>query len=225
MEKLTKRLVLLSITFVLFFLYYKFELYKIINFDYLKLNYDILQNYYSNNPLKTILIYFICYILITSFSIPGANILSLFGGALFGFYKGLIVVSFASSFGATFAFLISRYLFRDYIEYKFSNLYQKIKEGMVKDENVYLLSLRLIPIFPFFAINALMGLTRISVLKYYIISQLGMLPGTAVYINAGNGLKSINKLQDVMKLDVLFSLILLGIFPIIIKRLMRKKMS
>lgn len=223
MGELIKRFTFLFIILFIVFLYNKLGLNYIIDLDFFRKNFQLFEQYYLNNSLKTTVVYFIFYVFITSLSIPGANILTIIGGALFGFIKGLIIVSFASSIGATLAFLLSRYFFREFVSAKFPKYDQIIKEGISKNEVYYLLSLRLIPMFPFYAINAVMGLTSIGVFKYYIVSQLGMLLGTAVYVNAGKSLNEINQIQDIMRFDILITLILMGILPIIVMQFKKKK--
>jgi len=160
--------------------------------------------------------------MITAFSIPGAAVVTLLGAALFGFWNSLLLVSFASAIGATLAFLSSRYLLRDWIQTKFGDKLATINKGVEKDGAFYLFSLRLIPVFPFFLINLLMGLTPMSVSRYYITSQIGMLPGTAVFLNAGTQLAEIDSLSGIVSPSVLLSFALLGVFPIIAKWLMNK---
>ena len=148
---------------------------------------------------------------------PGAAILTLGAGALFGFGWGLLLASFASSIGATLAFLASRFLLRDWVKNTFSKKLESIDKGVEKDGAFYLLSLRLVPIFPFFIINLVMGVTSIKTWTYYWVSQLGMLIGTAVYVNAGTQLVEINQLSDIISTDLILSFVLLGIFPILAK--------
>ena len=166
--------------------------------------------------------YFIAYVAITAFSIPGAAVVTLLGAALFGFWTSLILVSFASTIGATLAFLSSRYLLRDWVQSKFGDKLNAINQGVERDGAFYLFSLRLIPVFPFFLINLLMGLTPISTLRFYLVSQLGMLPGTAVYLNAGTQLAQIETLSGIVSPTVLASFALLGLFPVIAKWIMGK---
>lgn len=151
-----------------------------------------LANYIDAHLLQAALIYFLVYVLLTAFSIPGATVVTLLGAALFGFWLSLLLASFASTIGATLAFLSSRFLLRDWVQAKFADKLQTINQGIERDGAFYLLSLRLIPIFPFFLINLVMGLTPISTWRYYWVSQLGMLPGTAVYLNAGTQLAEIS---------------------------------
>ncbi|EHS1089195.1 TVP38/TMEM64 family protein [Vibrio cholerae] len=181
-----------------------------------------LANYIDAHLLQAALIYFLVYVLLTAFSIPGATVVTLLGAALFGFWLSLLLASFASTIGATLAFLSSRFLLRDWVQAKFADKLQTINQGIERDGAFYLLSLRLIPIFPFFLINLVMGLTPISTWRYYWVSQLGMLPGTAVYLNAGTQLAEISSLGEIVSLPVLASFVLLGVFPIVVKWLMGK---
>ncbi|QFT09377.1 TVP38/TMEM64 family protein [Vibrio sp. THAF190c] len=182
----------------------------------------LLNDYIESNFVVAAATYFILYIMITSFSIPGAAVVTLLGAALFGFWTSLLLVSFASTIGATLAFLSSRFLLRDWVQGKFGDKLSTINQGVEKDGAFYLFSLRLIPVFPFFLINLLMGLTPISVGRYYLTSQLGMLPGTAVYLNAGTQLAEIDSLSGIVSPSVLLSFALLGVFPIAAKWIMGK---
>ncbi|AOW82355.1 TVP38/TMEM64 family protein [Vibrio mimicus] len=181
-----------------------------------------LASYIDAHLLQAALIYFVVYVLLTAFSIPGATVVTLLGAALFGFWLSLLLASFASTIGATLAFLSSRFLLRDWVQSKFAEKLLTINQGVERDGAFYLLSLRLIPVFPFFLINLVMGLTPISTWRYYWVSQLGMLPGTAVYLNAGTQLAEISSLGEIISLPVLASFVLLGVFPIIVKWLMGK---
>ncbi len=182
----------------------------------------LLGEYIENNFLLASLIYFIAYIVVTAFSIPGAAVVTLLGAALFGFFTSLILVSFASSIGATLAFLSSRFLLRDWVQSKFGSKLDTINQGIKKDGSFYLFSLRLIPVFPFFLINLLMGLTPISTIRFYLVSQIGMLPGTMVYLNAGTQLANIDSLSGIVSPGVLASFVLLGLFPVITKWIMKR---
>lgn len=182
----------------------------------------LLNESIESNFAVAALTYFIAYILITAFSIPGAAVVTLLGAALFGFWTSLALVSFASTIGATLAFLSSRFLLRDWVQNKFGEKLETINKGVEQDGAFYLFSLRLIPVFPFFLINLLMGLTPMKVSKYYLTSQLGMLPGTAVYLNAGTQLAEIDSLSGIVSPSVLLSFALLGLFPIIAKWVMAK---
>ncbi|KIN11515.1 TVP38/TMEM64 family protein [Vibrio mytili] len=183
-----------------------------------------LNAYIDKNFILAAAVYFFTYIVVTALSIPGAAVVTLLGAALFGFWSSLLLVSFASTIGATVAFLSSRYLLQEWVQNKFGKKLEAINNGVKKDGSFYLLSLRLIPVFPFFLINLLMGLTPMSVGRFYLISQIGMLPGTAVYLNAGTQLASIESLSDAASPSILASLALLGLFPIIIKWVMMRFM-
>jgi pyruvate/2-oxoglutarate dehydrogenase complex dihydrolipoamide dehydrogenase (E3) component/uncharacterized membrane protein YdjX (TVP38/TMEM64 family) len=161
--------------------------------------------------------YFVIYVLVTALSLPGAAIMTLAGGALFGLWQGLLLVSFASSIGATLAFLVARFLLRDTVEQRFGERLKAIDRGIERDGAFYLFTLRLVPIFPFFIINLVMGLTRLRIWTFYWISQVGMLAGTAVYVNAGTQLAAIEQMSDILSLELLLSFVLLGIFPWIAK--------
>ena len=190
--------------------------------DNAKLKQAELSSFIESNFFIAIALYFVSYVAITALSIPGAAVVTLLGAALFGFWISLALVSFASTIGATLAFLSSRYLLRDWVQKKFGNKLTAVNQGVEKDGPFYLFSLRLIPVFPFFLINLLMGLTPISTIRFYLVSQLGMLPGTAVYLNAGTQLAQIDSLAGIVSPAVLLSFALLGIFPIIVKWIMKK---
>ncbi|MCK6261962.1 TVP38/TMEM64 family protein [Vibrio sp. ZSDE26] len=177
-----------------------------------------LAQFIDANFLFAALSYFAIYIVITALSIPGAAVVTLLGAALFGFWTSLLLVSFASTIGATLAFLSSRFLLKEWVQNKFGEKLNTINEGIEKDGAFYLFSLRLIPVVPFFLINLLMGLTPISAVRFYLVSQLGMLPGTAVYLNAGTQLSQIDNLSGIVSFPVILSFVLLGLFPIITKK-------
>lgn len=181
-----------------------------------------LTSFIDNNFTLAASIYFVTYIAVTAFSIPGALVVTLLGAALFGFWTSLILVSFSSTIGATLAFLSSRYLLRDWVQSKFGDKLSAFNQGIERDGAFYLFSLRLIPVFPFFLINLLMGLTPITTLRFYLVSQIGMLPGTAVYLNAGTQLAQIESLSGIVSPSVLVSFALLGLFPIVAKWIMSK---
>ncbi|EPS3398903.1 TVP38/TMEM64 family protein [Vibrio vulnificus] len=181
-----------------------------------------LNSFIEENFLFASISYFVIYVGLTAFSVPGATVVTLLGAALFGFWYSLLLVSFASTIGATIAFLSSRYLLKDSVQARFGDKLSAINQGVEKDGAFYLFSLRLIPVFPFFLINLLMGLTPISIGRYYLTSQIGMLPGTAVYLNAGTQLADINSLSGILSPTVLASFALLGVFPIAVKWIMSK---
>ncbi len=200
-------------------LYRHFELGQLLTLDNLKASRDALVGRYQAQPLATALIFFGVYVVATALSIPGATVLTLAAGAIFGLGTGLLVVSFASSIGALLAFLVSRYLLRDVVQARFGRQLAPINEGLKRDGVWYLLTLRLVPLFPFWLINLLMGLTPMPALRFYLASQVGMLAGTAVYVNAGTQLASINAPGDVFSPGLLGSFVLLGVFPLLAKSL------
>jgi len=181
-----------------------------------------LADYIDSNFALAASVYFLAYVAITAFSIPGAAVVTLLGAALFGFWTSLVLVSFASTIGATLAFLSSRFLLREWVQSKFGDKLNAINQGIEHDGAFYLFSLRLIPVFPFFLINLLMGLTPLSTARFYLVSQLGMLPGTAVYLNAGTQLAQIESLSGIVSPSVLLSFALLGLFPVCAKWVMTK---
>ena len=178
---------------------------------------DTFTQQIEQNPIVSIGVFFAVYVAVTALSLPGAAILTLAAGALFGLTQGFIIVSFASSVGATLAFLVARFILRDTVRKRFSEKLKKIDEGVEKQGAFYLFTLRLVPVFPFFLINMLMGLTSIKTWTFYWVSQLGMLAGTVVYVNAGTQLAQIESLSGIVSPGLIFSFILLGIFPWIAK--------
>lgn len=175
----------------------------------------------AQSPWLTALAVFLMYVVVVALSLPGATIMTLAIGALFGFWVGALLVSFAATIGATLAFLASRYVLRDLVQKRFGDKLKGINEGMAKDGALYLFLLRLMPIFPFFLINLLMGLTHIRTATFYWVSQLGMLAGTLVYVNAGTQLAHIDSLSGILSPAVLLSFALLGVFPLVAKRIGR----
>lgn len=215
-----KKKIVLAIFIALILIIVKYlGLDQYLTFDYIKNNQQMFNNYYLEHQLVTILGFAAVYILTTSLSIPGATLLTLLGGGIFGFMHGLVIVSFASTLGATLAFLLSRILFKDIIEKKFSNKIKMINAGVEKEGAFYLFSLRLVPIVPFFLINIGMGLTKIKVSTFFLVSQFGMLAGTAVYVNAGVQLSKLESLAGIISPSLLGSFVFLGIFPLVAKKL------
>jgi len=219
MNKLIPKLILVLVIVGLIASFFIFDLAQYLNLDYLKEQKTALTDYYELNRALVIAIYFITYVAMAALSLPGAAILTLAGGAIFGFVTGTIVVSFASTIGATFAFLVARYLLGDYVQKKFKDKLKKINREVEKDGAFYLFTLRLVPLFPFWLINLMMGLTPMKVIPYFIVSQIGMLAGTMVYVNAGKELSKIESLKDILSPTLIGSFILLGIFPLLTKKL------
>lgn len=186
------------------------------------------QGLYQQAPLKTAGLFFLIYVVITALSIPGAALMTLIAGAVFGLSQGLIIASFASSIGATLAFLISRWLLKDWVQKKFSSYLERVNQGIEKDGAFYLFTLRLIPLVPFFAINLLMGIMPITAWRFYWVSQLGMFAGTAVYVNAGAELAAVINQQNgfsvgaIMTPSLLLAFALLAAFPWIARTLLNR---
>ena len=166
-------------------------------------------------PVQSAALYFALYVLISAFSIPGAALLTLLGGALFSFWEGMVLVPFASTLGATLAMLASRYVLRDWVQRRFAKPMQTVNEGVKRDGAFYLFALRLMPVFPFFLVNLLCGLTSLGVARYWWVSQLAMLPATVVFLNAGRELGQLTSLRDILSPGVLIAFTLLGLLPLI----------
>jgi uncharacterized membrane protein YdjX (TVP38/TMEM64 family) len=196
-----------------------FHIDRYLTLSFLKGSLDSLKSLYESHRIMVITGYFIIYVLTTSLSLPGASPLGIAGGALFGFWTATIVVSFASTIGATLACLVSRFLLRDWIQNKFGDRIKKVNEGVEKEGAFYLFTLRLIPVFPFWLINLAMGLTKMSLFKFYWVSQIGMLPGTMVFVNAGKELAKIESVKGILSPGLIISFTLIGIFPIMVKKL------
>ncbi len=219
-SNLIKKLVIVGVILVLIILFKIFGLGQYLTLDYLKAQQAAFTALYTAQPVTVISVYMLIYIVVTALSLPGAVVMTLAGGAMFGLVTGTIVVSFASTIGATLACLVARYLLRDGVQKKFGDKLVKINEGMEKEGGFYLFSLRLVPIFPFFIINLVMGLTSIPLRTFFWVSQLGMLPGTIVYVNAGKELAKIDSLSGILSPGLLLSFILLGLLPIITKKML-----
>ena len=212
------KIAFISLIALLIFIFFYFGLHQYANLDSLKAQQAIITEYNNTAPLTAALIFFTVYIVITGLSLPGAAIMTLAGGAVFGLLKGTLLVSFASTIGATLAFLISRYLFREPLQQRFAERLHVINQGIEKDGAFYLFTLRLVPAFPFFIVNLIMGLTPIKTLTFFIVSQVGMLAGTIVYVYAGTQLAQINALNDIFSPELIIAFTLLGLFPLIAKK-------
>lgn len=197
-----------------------FDLGRFLSLEALRQSQDALAAQYAANPWGLRAAYFALYVLVASLSLPGAVILTLAGGGVFGLGWGLLLVSFASSLGATVSFLAARFVLRDVVQARFGARLADINQGVARDGALYLFSLRLIPVVPFFVINLAMGLTTMRTRTFYWVSQLGMLAGTAVYVNAGTRLAELQSLQDVASPQLLGAFVLLGVFPLVAKALM-----
>ena len=200
--------------------YFVFDLGQYFSLGYLKSQQAAIDAVYRNNPLQTVAVFFLVYVAVTGLSLPGATIMTLAAGAIFGLLWGTIIVSFASSIGATLSFAASRFVLKDSVQAKFGDKLRAINAGIDKDGAFYLFTLRLVPAFPFFIINLVMGLTPIRLPTFYWISQLGMLAGTIVYVNAGTEVARIDRLSGILSPTLLASFTLLGLFPLIAKKLL-----
>jgi pyruvate/2-oxoglutarate dehydrogenase complex dihydrolipoamide dehydrogenase (E3) component/uncharacterized membrane protein YdjX (TVP38/TMEM64 family) len=197
--------------------FFAFDLGSLLTLENLKARQGEIASLVRERPLLVAAAFFAVYVLVTSASLPGAAILTLAAGAIFGLWQGTLIVSFASSIGASLAFLSSRYLLRDWVRSRFGKRAAAIDRGIARDGAFYLLTLRLIPAFPFFLVNLAMGLTAMRLLTFYIVSQIGMLPGTLVYVLAGTQLGAIESTSDLVSPALIGSFVLLGIFPLIAK--------
>ncbi len=218
MKKPGMKILFLIAILCLIWLFFLFDLDKFFSLSNLKIKLTAFKEFYGQHKILTMAIYMTIYILVAALSLPGAVIMTLAGGALFGLFYGTVLVSFASTMGAFLAFLFSRYMFKQWVQNRFSSKLIAINRGVKKEGGFYLFTLRLVPIFPFFVINLVMGLTTIPSSLFYIVSQIGMLPGTLVFVNAGTQLAKIESAGDILSLNTLLSFALLGIFPIIAKR-------
>src|SRR5210317_1182984 len=219
MSSRNAKLILIATIVVLIVAFFVFDLQRFLTLEYLKDRQQAFADFYAANRLLTIAIYFILYVVVTALSLPGAAVMTLAGGGLLGFWTAMVTVSFASTLGATLAFLASRFLLRDWVQGKFGDKLKAINEGVEREGSFYLFTLRLVPLFPFFVINLVMGLTPMRAGAYYLVSQIGMLPGTAVYVNAGTQLGQIESAAGILSPGILISFVLLGIFPLIAKRI------
>ena len=212
------RLVIAATAVALVVAFFVFDLGRWLTLAALKAGQATLDGWYAESPLLVIVVYFLAYVMVTALSLPGAAVMTLAGGALFGLVVGTVVVSFASTLGATLAFFVSRLLLRDWVQRRFADRLAAIDRGIEKDGAFYLFTLRLVPLFPFFAINLAMGLTPIRAATFYWVSQIGMLAGTIVYVNAGTQLARIEALDDILSPTLIGSFALLGFLPLLAKR-------
>ncbi|MCG2656740.1 MAG: FAD-dependent oxidoreductase [Hydrogenophaga sp.] len=213
-----RKILLLLVVLLGIVAFFAFGLDRYFSLAFLKESQASLAALREQQPLQLALGYFLVYIAVTALSLPGATIVTLAGGAIFGLGWGLLIVSFASSIGATLAFLTARFLLRDSVQSRFGQRLADMDKGIQKDGAFYLFTLRLIPVVPFFVINLLMGLTKMKAWTFYWVSQLGMLAGTAVYVNAGTQLGQIDSLQGILSPGLLGSFVLLGLFPLIARK-------
>lgn len=210
---MNRRIALLIVLAAAIAAYFWFDLGQYFSLDAFKSQQAQIVAAKDANPLLYMGGFFLIYVVVTALSLPGAAIMTLVAGALFGLVAGTIIVSFASTMGATLAFLSARFLLRDWVQSKFGERLKAIDDGIAKDGAFYLFTIRLIPLFPFFVVNLLMGLTRIKTPTYYWVSQIGMLPATVVFVNAGTQISKIESTAGLLSPALIGSFVLLGIFP------------
>ncbi|MDQ3215030.1 MAG: VTT domain-containing protein, partial [Pseudomonadota bacterium] len=195
--------------------FFIFDLKQYVSLEFFQAQREKIDAYYAEHPWQTAAIFLLVYIAMAALSIPGATILTLVGGAIFGLVVGTVLVSFASAIGATLAFLASRLLLRDWVQKKFGDRLAPVNAGIEKEGAFYLFALRLVPLFPFFVVNLVMGLTKIRTWTFYWVSQLGMFAGTVVYVYAGTKLGEFK-----ISAGLLIAFALLGIFPLVAKKVL-----
>jgi pyruvate/2-oxoglutarate dehydrogenase complex dihydrolipoamide dehydrogenase (E3) component/uncharacterized membrane protein YdjX (TVP38/TMEM64 family) len=213
------RLILICCVAAVIGAYFAFDLGRFVSLDELRAQQDAIVAYRDENMLEAALVYFVVYVAVTALSLPGAAVMTLAGGAFFGLLWGSALVSFASTIGATLAFLLARLLFRDAVQNRFGANLRAVNAGVARDGAFYLFTLRLVPLFPFFVINLLMALTPIRTLTFFLVSQLGMFPATLVYVNAGTHLANLDSLAGILSPGLIVSFTLLGLFPLIARKL------
>jgi uncharacterized membrane protein YdjX (TVP38/TMEM64 family) len=187
----------------------------VLSLDTLKTHHQTLLIQVQHAPALSATIFFVLYVAVSALSLPGAALLTLLGGALFSLWQGVLIISFASTLGATLAMLASRYLLRDWVQQRFAQQMTTVNAGMERDGAGFLFALRLMPMFPFFLVNLLMGITHIGVRRYWWVSQLAMLPATVIFLNAGHELGKLTSLRDILSPGVLFAFTLLGLLPLV----------
>ncbi|MEO7403139.1 MAG: TVP38/TMEM64 family protein, partial [Burkholderiales bacterium] len=198
--------------------FFYFDLGQYLKLEVIKAKQAELLAYYAAQPIKTIAIYFVAYVAMAALSLPGAALFTLVGGAIFGVVVGTIVVSFASSIGATLAFLASRFLFRDYVQTKFGDRLKTLNDGITKEGGFYLFTIRMIPAIPFWVVNIAMALTSIKTRTFYWVSQLGMFLGTIVFVNAGTQLGKLDSLRGVLSPSIIGAFVLLALLGLLSSR-------
>jgi len=195
------------------------ELKNLFTLESIQENYNTIRNFYLNNKLSVMFLFSLIYIISAALALPFALMLTILSGAIFGLTLGIIIASFSSTIGATICFLISRYIAKDFIQNKYKKQLLKFNEGFKKEGAFYLFAIRLTPIFPFFIVNIVMGLLQITTIKFYFISQIAMLPATLLYVYAGVQISTLKSISDITSPELLILLFLIGIFPILSKKL------
>jgi len=215
-----KRLLMLCVIGALIASYFVFDLGHFFSLEYFKESKERFLDLYNQHTFTFIAVYFCIYVAVTALALPAATIISLTGGAMFGLVTGVIVVSFASSIGAAVAFIISRYVLRDWVQGRFGDKLAKVNAGIEEEGAFYLFTLRLIPIFPFFVINTVIALTPMRLRTFYWVSQLGMFPATVVYVNAGKELGQLESLSGLLSPSLILSFAVIGVFPLVMRKLL-----
>jgi len=214
-----KRYVLLGVVAIAVIAFFALGFGHYLSLDNLQASRAHVVDQVQQNPVVASLAFFALYVLVTGLSLPGAAVMTLAAGAIFGVVWGVVLVSFASAIGATIAFLIARSLIGEWVQKRFGQYLEPINRGIETDGAFYLFTLRMVPVFPFFVINLLMGLTRIGVAQFYLVSQIGMFAGTILYVFAGTQLAEIQRPSDVLSPGLIAALTLLGVFPLIAKKI------
>mgnify|MGYP006423830631 CR=1 FL=1 len=217
----TSKILMIAVIIAAIVAFFALDLGQYLSLDYFKSQQAAIDRFFQDNPFLTVGIYAAIYIAVTALSLPGAAVMTLVGGAIFGLLWGTIIVSFASTIGATLAFLVARFLFKDAVQRRFGESLRAVNAGVERDGALYLFMLRLVPAFPFFVINLVMALTPIRTLTFFVVSQLGMLAGTVVYVNAGTQIAQLDSLGGILSPELIGAFVLLGIFPLIAKAIVR----
>ena len=220
MKKYLNKIIIIAVIVIAVATFRIFNLGEYLSLSYIKESREKFESLYAEHTLPVIGGYMLIYILVTSLSLPGAAVMTLAGGTLFGLLRGTIIVSFASTIGATLACLVSRFILRDWVQGKFGERLKTVNDGIEREGSFYLFTLRLIPVFPFWLINLVLGLTKMPLRTFYWVSQFGMLPGTIVYVNAGKELGKIDSLSGILSPGLILSFVILGLFPLATKKLM-----
>ncbi len=216
----SRKVALVLVLVLLVALFFILDLGQYLNLEFIKSRHAELLAWRTSNPVQMAILFFLIYVVVTAVSLPGAAVMTLAMGAIFGLFWGTVLVSFASTLGAALAFLIARFVLRDTVQERFGDRLKSLNSGVEKEGAFYLFGLRLVPIFPFFIINLVMGLTPIRTWTFAWVSQIGMLLGTVVYVNAGTQLAQIDSLSGILSPGLIFSFILLGVFPLIAKKIL-----
>ena len=212
------QIILLVVAIMAIVLFFVFNLHEIVTLENAQAQRESVLAFYQENPILMIAGFAFVYIAVTGLSLPGAAILTLVAGAIFDLLVGVVLVSFASTIGASLAFLLARYLFRDFVQRRFSKYLKPINDGVETDGAFYLFALRLVPLFPFVVINVAMALTPIRLWTFFFVSQIGMLAGTVVYVNAGSQLGQLDSITGILSPMLIGWFVLLGLFPLLAKK-------